>query len=287
MSGSGTCLTYVDRTKPDPYIMSPRDMIEYDEASPLTPTARLVRMYLHDLSRRPGWKIYVAQVQRALGLSPGVWVRARRELEAAGYYRAQRMQIPGSGKYEWRYFVYRDPHEMPATAKKAIPPKSMDGPSNDGFRGDIRTLTQRSTTTRSSIGHARDSAVGAAASDQRQAKPQLKKWQERPSGIVCWYPDEHPSAERIEAATPSDEIAAAVTAIRASGKDPVPGRVTREIQHARAARDKAEKAKTREASGPLAEARQRRAERERREADPVARQAGLDAARKAAAELGM
>src|SRR6185312_5075064 len=86
MSGSGTCLTYVDRTKPDPYIMSPRDMIEYDEASPLTPTARLVRMYLHDLSRRPGWKIYVAQVQRALGLSPGVWVRARRELEAAGYY---------------------------------------------------------------------------------------------------------------------------------------------------------------------------------------------------------
>lgn len=287
MSGNSTCLTYVDRAKPKPYLMSPRDMIEYDEANPLTPTGRLLRMYLHDLSRRPSWTIYIAQVQRALGLSPGAWVRARRELEAAGYYRAQRMQAPGSGKWEWRHFVYRDPHELPPAATKSIPPKSMDGSTIHGFRGDKRSTTQLSTTRRSSITHGHDSAACAAASDQRRAQTQPKIWQERPSGIVCWYPADHASAETIEATTPPDELAAAVEAIRTVGKDPVPGLVIREAQRARAARDKAEKAKAREASGALTEARQRRAERDRREADPVARQAGLDTARKVAKELGM
>ncbi|MGN6120561.1 MAG: hypothetical protein ACTHOA_12710 [Rhodanobacter sp.] len=287
MSGNDARLTYVDRAKPDPFIMSPRDMIEYDETRPLSPTARLVRMYLHDLSRRPGWTIYVAQVQRALGLSPGAWVRARRELEAAGYYRAQRTQAPGSGKWEWWHFVYRDPHELPSAAKKTIPPNSMDGSSIHGFTADKRTTTLRSTTTRSSITQTHDSAASAAANDRRRAKPQPKVWQVRPSGIVCWYPDDHASAEIIEATTPPDVLAATVVAIRAVGKDPVPGLVMREGQRARAMRDKAEKAKAREASGPLAEARKRRAERERREADPVARQAGLDAARKVAAKLGM
>lgn len=287
MSGNGARLTYVDRAEPDPFITSPRDMIEYNKGHPLSPTARLVRMYLHDLSRRPGWTIYVAQVQRALGLSPGVWVRARRELEAAGYYRAQRIQAPGSGKWEWRHVVYRDPHELPPAVKKSIPPKSMDGLSIYGSTADKRTTTQRITTTRSSITHAHDSAVDAAASDQRRVQSQPKVWQERPSGIVCWYPDDRVSAEVIEATTPPDVLAVAVVAIRAVGKDPVPGLVIRECQRARFVRDKAEKVKARETSGPLAEARQRRAERERREADPVARQAGLDAARQAAAKLGM
>lgn len=285
MSGNDTQLTYVDRPQPEPYIMTPRDMIEQNKAKPLSMTARVVRIYLHDLSKRPGWKIYVTHVQRALDLSAGAWARARKELEVAGYYRAERLQDPATGKWMWRHIIYRDPIAPTPSPKESIPPKPMDGPSSSGHSGDIRTLTSSLTTKRSSRSYARTSVVSAAANDQRRVHPQNKTWRERPSGIVCWYPADHDFAREIEANFQPDEIAAAAKVIRSAGKDPVPGLVKKEVERARTSRQKAEQAEMRKASGPLAEAQKRRAERGRREADPVARQAALEAMREATERL--
>lgn len=285
MSGSDTQLTYVDRPQPEPYIMTPRDMIEQNKSRPLSMTARVVRIYLHDLSKRPGWRIYVTHVQRALDLSPGVWARARRELEAAGYYRAERLQDPATGKWMWRHFIYRDPIAPSPSPKESIPPKPMDGPSSSGHSGDIRTLSSSLTTKRSSRSHGGTSVASAAANDQRRVHVQNKKWRERPSGIVCWYPGDHDFAQEIEASIQPDEIAAAVEVIRAAGKDPVPGLVKKEVERARASRHKAQQAELRKASGPLAEAKRWRAEMEMRKADPIARQAALEAMREATEKL--
>lgn len=152
------------------------------------------------------------------------------------------------------------------------------------------TTGQRSQAEAS---RARGPASAAAGKSQQQQKPNAtsKVRHDLPNGVVCWVDpnsglDDRPDATILAANASPDEIRAGVTAVEATGKDPVPGLVWREIRRQRAAREKAEQAKAREAAGPLAEARRRHEERVRRDADPAARQAGLDAARKAAAELG-
>lgn len=297
MSGGDTQLTYVGRPEPEPYIMGPRSMLELNPARPLSIAARLVMFYLCDLAGRPGWTIYVAHVIRVLGITNCVWVRVRRELEAAGHYRAEKLRDPNTGRWVWRHYVYRDPITPPPPLGKAVPsrapllskestrPKSMDGTSINGCEGDIRSNTSLIPTERSSMNVSAPTRH-AAANDQ-QTHPRKKARRERPSGIVCWYGEDHESAQQIEVAHSPTEVSDAVAAIRLAGKDPVPGLVKKEIQRAQTLHEKAAKAKEREDSGPLAEARRRRAERERREADPVAREAGLEAARKAAMKLKM
>ena len=55
----------------------------------------------------------------------------------------------------------------------------------------------------------------------------------RESGIITWCQDDHPSAEKIENEHSAEEIGQAVSAVRASGKDPVPGLVLRQIERQR------------------------------------------------------
>lgn len=96
----------------------------------LSAVARLVLAYLVG---RPGdWVVYVAQVQRVLGLSEARWARARKELAAAGYYSQNRLQNK-AGQWVWENIVTDTP---------TIPSKSMDGEtiprfSRDGKSGDI------------------------------------------------------------------------------------------------------------------------------------------------------
>lgn len=99
------------------FFMPPRGIAEYDPLRPLSPLARLVRVHLHDLSsrkKRDGthWEIFVWQIRASLNFSEAQWVRARRELEFHGYYRAVR-QRTASGKLQWVHYAFEDPQPSP------------------------------------------------------------------------------------------------------------------------------------------------------------------------------
>lgn len=136
---------------------------------------------------------------------------------------------------------------------------------------------------------ARELVVDAAANGVQQKVRQSKVT--RPSGIVCWNEDDLAAAPGIETTYLSEEIAAGVVAAKQKmtkvGKpqSPTPGVVENEILLARAAREEAARARAREAERPLTKLLRKRADRERREADPVARKAADDAARRSAAAV--
>lgn len=68
----------------------------------------------------------------------------------------------------------------------------------------------------------------------------------RASGVVTWDPGDAAEAERLEAETPPDELAAAVAAVRAAGREPVPGVVARELEGLRRRAAAAEAARLRQ-----------------------------------------
>lgn len=77
----------------------------------------------------------------------------------------------------------------------------------------------------------------AAAHQEKRQKRRIV----RSSGIVTWTPDDHPEAERIEQQHGADAIGAAIAALAAAGKEPVPGLITREIDRQRREREAAER----------------------------------------------
>jgi hypothetical protein len=256
-----TELIYHGPDEPEPYINTPRNLIEVDPSDPNPPSAwvRITRIYLRDLARRPAsanrdgkWKIRVDHVRKMLGLSEKRWVTIRRELEARGLYRAEKTRTV-KGKWEWQHHVFetpRFPHPPVSGGWGTIPPKTVDGRTTDAEVRDIRSTTPRTTTPRSSsIARTRDSVAGAAAEKPKQ------QGQERPSGIKCYDNDDHRKAERIEATYPCEEISDGVAVARkklnSKGKplQPTPGVVEAEILLARAAREQAERTKTRGGTG--------------------------------------
>lgn len=72
--------------------------------------ARLLLIYLRDLGHRPNWRIRVAHVQRALGISSDQWKVLRKQLEAAGYLREERRRLP-DGKIEWVFHIHDWPQK--------------------------------------------------------------------------------------------------------------------------------------------------------------------------------
>ncbi len=216
---------------------------------------------------------------------------ALRELRAAGYIQ-QRAKMGAGGRFSGKVtLVYDTPQRLDDDGRPENPPAGFPPAGKPSYKSSKGTNEVK--TSKAAASRARDPASAAAGESQQQQKssPTSKVRHVRPSGIVCWVDlarglDDLPEAEIIEANATPAEIQDAVTEVEATGKSPVPGLVWASILRRRAALEIAARVKAREAVGPLAEAKRRQAERERREADPAARQAGLDAARKAAAELG-
>ncbi len=52
------------------------------------------------VARPTNWDLYIRQMQRVLGMTETMWKSIRSELETAGYYRQQRVQLP-DGKIHW------------------------------------------------------------------------------------------------------------------------------------------------------------------------------------------
>jgi hypothetical protein len=58
----------------------------------------------------------------------------------------------------------------------------------------------------------------------------------RHSGLVTWLPDDETAAERLEQTASSADITAAIESVIKAGLEPVPGRVSRELDRIRRAR---------------------------------------------------
>lgn len=168
----------------------------------LSPEARLALIYMLDLGRRPGWTIYLAQVQRALGLGPRRWPRIRHELEAGGYFVAERGHAE-NGDWRWTYHLY----DTPTVGPDSIPAECGDADCADAIREDRHNLTSPSCTGRnrtdSSSTRARgeDTSVAtrekaAAASPRGEGKKPGAPW--RVVDGVRVYPSTD-DAERLDA----------------------------------------------------------------------------------------
>lgn len=86
----------------DPWAQAPVRLLE--AGCGLQMETRLVLIYLIDLSHRPRWKISVAHIENALGLTKHRWQRARRELESGGYLTVETQRR--GGKFVWIFDVY-------------------------------------------------------------------------------------------------------------------------------------------------------------------------------------
>ncbi|MEW5890682.1 MAG: helix-turn-helix domain-containing protein [Pseudomonadota bacterium] len=225
----------------------------------LSPTARLVLAYC--LGRPDGWEYHPSQICAALGIGRDAWRAARQQLERVGYLRQERIRR-ADGTISWDLVVT----DTPATTDGATSDgSSVDGGSVAGSSGDI-TYKEHSHSNRSSSSirartRARERERGdpappaaAAAPQQNQTTPTPtpggKARRVRASGIVTWDPGDAAEAERLEAETSPDELAAAVAAVRAAGREPVPGLVAMELDRRRRAAEGARRLATVTAAAP-------------------------------------
>lgn len=198
----------------------------------LSLATRAILAYL--VGRPRGWTVYVAQIQRALGISEKLWLAARKEMLARGYFEQWRERGEG-GKWEWSNVVYDTPTAptIPPSGRdgESIPPSGMDGAGMDAQGGDKTIGLDQNNLSSSSTG----SAAGHPAGDVAAAPPEIrptesKRRRVRLSGIVTYYADDHLEAERLEAEATADEIAAAVASVKGTGRQPVPGLVSVQIE---------------------------------------------------------
>lgn len=120
MSGGGTITVRRRR----PYAAVPDDLLEDVR---LRPTTRLIAAWA--IGRPPGWLIQIGHMLRRLGISDEVWLRARRELIAAGYL-VQRRDQASDGRICWatEFLDEPSPTSMPAKSRdgKSMPVKTVD-----------------------------------------------------------------------------------------------------------------------------------------------------------------
>jgi hypothetical protein len=76
----------------------------------------------------------------------------------------------------------------------------------------------------------------------------------RRSGIVTWLPSDVSEAEKIESEFSHDELSAAVQSVVLSGREPVPGRVSQEIERLRQRREAEAAAQARRSAASTAPA---------------------------------
>ena len=81
------------------------------------------------VGRHPDWVLYIRQMQHLLGMTETMWKSIRNELEDAGYYKQQRVQL-ANGKIHWEKCI-ADVSEQPSPG---LPPmaKTTDGETRDG-----------------------------------------------------------------------------------------------------------------------------------------------------------
>jgi len=104
--------------------------------------ARAVMAWI--VGRPSNWILYIRQMQRALGMTETIWKSVRSELEAAGYYRQERVRGT-DGKIHWRKSITDVSAPSPQSPPMA---KTIDGEPYSGFAtggevGDIPPIQKQ------------------------------------------------------------------------------------------------------------------------------------------------
>ncbi len=100
-----------------------------------------------------------------------------------------------------------------------------------------------------------EAALATVNQSQSAAAPERKKRRLRRSGIVTWTPEDQEQAGLVEQSSGEHEILAAVQALVAAGKEPVPGLVQQQIQKQQLTQKKQDQQRAAEAAHAAALAR--------------------------------
>lgn len=217
------------------------------------------------LGRPENWTFFVGYMQKKLGMSEAVWAGVRSELERVGYYKQERVRGE-LGLFVWVREVFDTPSPEDPGMVKAIPGSAMDGAAIHGPGGDITVCIEAPGSKQQQ--HAEPDAAASLTPSTPTPKPRAtgkrtgtgKRRQVRESGIMTWYAEDVSDAETLEGAHAPEVIAAAVAALAAEGKQPVPGLVQQKIEdlaaaqaaaaeHAERLRRSAEQVQVNQASG--------------------------------------
>lgn len=265
----------------DPWAAVPRRLME--AGCGLSPLARLVLIYVLDLGQRPGWVIYASQARRALGLTEARWKRARRELEAGGYFVKHRGHA-ADGDWLWTYHIFDTPQVTADEADggqisigaKRTDAKRTGAKQSDRRRNTLHSSTQRikaaAEAPRAERAAPPPAAAGAAANEKEEGQKQ-KRQQRLTAGVVCWTDADREVVEELISTHSVQAVRQAATRLRAAGVDPLPSAVAKALQEAvRAAlQARAEAEAERQEADKRAAREAERAVSEARRADPAAR----------------
>ncbi len=196
------------------------------------------------LSNAEGYRMTAEDLAREGREGRGAVLAALRELREAGYVVVKRIQGAG-GRWRTESYVYdRPPLATEACAEVGFPdsgfPDSGFPDSNKNNQQDNQKQQQH--TRARAHARARDAALppavsGGGAAAASEGKQEGKRRRARASGIVTWTPEDEREAAKIEAETPPEELAEAVEALKAEGKEPVPGLVVFELEQLRRQRE--------------------------------------------------
>jgi hypothetical protein len=162
----------------------------------------------------------------------GAVLAALRELRNCGYVVVRRIQGT-RGQWRTETVVFDTPQFTEVGFPDAGCPDS--GPPDAGEPDSIQEYRENNQQAAASRASAEAATRNAAAApvEISSTPPRAaggKRRRMRASCIVTWTPDDEAEAVRIEADLPPEDVAAAVAALLAAGKQPVPGLVAEEIE---------------------------------------------------------
>lgn len=189
--------------------------------------ARVVLAWM--LGRSSDFELFVWYVRKVFRLSETQWVRYRRQMQSEGYF-YQRREKGENGKFRWINIVSDTPEFPPImheSAKQAAPslrdagdgsPSGGAASSGDYMDKPVPTNTNLTKTKQQQTGMGKDLLVAG------------KKKRRVIDGITCWDAEDVGEVTRLTLEYGKESIQRAVTALRAKGIEPLPGRVQKVLE---------------------------------------------------------
>jgi hypothetical protein len=196
---------------------------------------------------------------------------ALRELEAAGYIRRRANKQPDGSFKGWTMYVYDTP--ATATGKPENPLAEFPAAEKPAHKS-----SKSITGVKASIEQQHCTQSPAADSAAAKVKGEKRKRHHPLTGVVYWYEDEVAEIDLLVTIYGLESVQAAVATLASGGKDPLPGRVAKELQRQQRAAVEAEAIRHRKATQQKADAA---------ENDPVRKARVEEAKHKAIRESGL
>ncbi len=185
------------------------------------------------LSNADGYKMTSVDLAGGGKEGRGAVLTALRELRRAGYLRVIRDRDRG-GRWRTETYVF----DVPQQDHTGVQKSDFGFPDSGFLDAEVQKNQEKKQEKKQKHAERAATAPDVRKTETQNPAGEGKKRRTRNSGIVCWLSDDVSLAEELEASTAPDALAAAVAAVRADGREPVPGRVQRELER-RAERSRA------------------------------------------------